>query len=95
MLIDSGNPSIYAGLRISKEETVLILMNMSSSPISDYALQLDSSSLTGNYSVSPLLGYGEFSPLQVNEKGGFSNYLPMPEIPAYGRIILQLDKEIK
>jgi alpha-amylase len=89
-LIDSGNRSVYASLRISKEEAVLVLTNMSGSPVSDYALKLDSSPLKGAYSINPLMGFGQYQSLQVNDQGGFDNYLPIPEIPAYGRFILQL-----
>ena len=92
-IIDTENRSVYASLRVSSGEALLILINMSDSPVSDYALRLHTSSLSGNYSVKPLLGYGEYSPLQVNAQGGFENYLPLPEIPAYERLILQLQKE--
>jgi glycosidase len=92
-LIDAGNRSVFASLRDSREETVLVLINMSASPVSDYALKLESSSLSGNYTATPLLGYGEYAPVQLNEQGGFTGYLPVPEIPAYGRLILQLQKE--
>lgn len=89
-LIDSGNRSVYASLRVSKEEAVLVLMNMSDAPVSDYALKLENSPLNGTYSINPLLGFGEYQSLQTNDQGGFDNYLPIPEIPAYGKFILQL-----
>jgi len=93
--INSGNRSVYAGLRISQQEEVLVLINMSSLPVSDYSLRLETSSLSGSYTIMPLLGFGEFPSLQVNEQGGFTEFLPMPELPANGRIILQLQKETK
>ena len=92
-LVNPGNRSVFASLRISREEALLVLINMSSSPVSDYALKLEGSTLSGNYTVTPLLGYGEYVPLHINEQGSFDNYLPLPEIPAYGRLILQLQKE--
>jgi hypothetical protein len=92
-LINTGNRSVFASLRISREETVLILINMSSSPVNDCTLNLESSPLSGSYTVTPLLGYGEYASLQLNEQGGFTGYLPIAEIPAYGRLILQLQKE--
>ena len=91
--VDARNRSVFASLRISCEETVLVLINMSSSPVSDYALKLEGSPLSGNYTVTPLLGYGEYAPLRVNAQGGFENYLPLPQIPANGRLIVQLQKE--
>lgn len=75
------------------QTTVLILISLSSEPITDYALQLESRSLSGNYTVIPLLGLGDYESLHVNEGGGLTGYKPMPEIPAYGRLILQIQKE--
>jgi glycosidase len=92
-LIDSGNRSVFASLRVSREEAVLVLINMSASPVSDYELKLQSSALSGTYNILPLFGYGEYAPLQVNDQGGFEDYLPLPELPAYGRLIVQLQKE--
>ena len=92
-LVDAGNRSVFASLRVSREEAVLVLINMNSSPVNDYALELESSPLSGDYTVTPLLGYGEYAPVQLNEQGGFTGYLPVAEIPAYGRLILQLQKE--
>jgi glycosidase len=91
-LINSGHRSVFASLRLSREETVLVLVNMSPLPVKDYALTVQNSPLSGNYTVTPLLGYGESPALQVDEQGGFANYLPMLEIPANGRFILQLRK---
>lgn len=92
-LITSSNRSVFASLRISDEESVLVIINMSSSPVSDYALHLEDSPLSGTYSVHPILGNGSFSPLEMNEGGGFTDYLPISELPAYDRLILQLQKE--
>ncbi len=94
-LVITNNRSVYAALRVSKEETVLVLMNLGSEPASDYKLRLSGSPLSGAYVAVPLLGYGEFAPLQVNAQGGFDGYVPLPEIPAYGRLVLQLQKETK
>jgi alpha-amylase len=90
--IESGNKSVFASLRASKNEAVLILINMSSSPISDYSLKLETGPLTGEYSITPLLGGGVFTLPQINAANGFDQYIPLPEIPANGRLILQLQK---
>jgi glycosidase len=92
-IITSKNRSVFASLRVSDQEAVLVLVNLNSSPVSDYGLSLESSSLAGKYSISPILGSGTFSTLQVNEQGGFMDYLPVGEIPGFGRLILQLQKE--
>jgi len=74
---------------------VLVLLNLGSEPVTDYKLRLSSGPLSGKYSVTPLLGFGDFDTPQIDSQGGFENYIPIPEIPAYGRIVLQLMKELK
>jgi alpha-amylase len=91
-VLTTGNPSLYAILRHSQQETVLVLINLSSSPISDYALSAAQSSLAeGIYTPIPILGAGEFAPLTAGASGGFSQYIPLPAIPPYATIILQLN----
>jgi glycosidase len=93
--IDTGNQAIFASLRVSREEAILVLINLSSKPISDYTLNLNSSPLVGNYIPAPLLDVGTFAAPAITPKGGFENYQPLPELPAYGRVILQLQPNPK
>jgi glycosidase len=88
--IMADNRSLYAVLRVSQEETVLILFNLSSAPVTNYSLRLSDSPLSGSYTLTPLLGAGDFAPLTVDAQGGFSGYTPLPEIPPYGRLMIQL-----
>jgi glycosidase len=89
-LVESGNDALFASLRVSREEIVLVLINLGSDPISEYALQLDQGPLAGEFEVVPILYDGEFSSPTITAEGGFENYQPLPEIPPYGRFILQL-----
>jgi glycosidase len=88
----ADTPALYPILRASAEESVLVVVNLSDKPISGYTLSLEESGMaTGAYRVFPILGAAEeLAPLTVNDKGGFSAYAPLPEIPAYGTLILQL-----
>jgi len=88
--IETGNRSIFASLRVSREETVLVLTNLSSEPITDYALNLEEGPLKGEYEIVPILYDGEFTSPTVTDQGGFENFQPLLEIPSYGRFILQL-----
>jgi glycosidase len=88
--IDTGNRAVFASLRASREQTVLVLTNLSAEPVTDYALNLEQGPLTGEYVVVPILYDGEFASPKITDQGGFENYQPLPEIPAYGRFILQL-----
>ena len=93
--VESGHPALFASLRASQEEQVLVLINLGAQAISEYALQLEASPLSGDYLPAPLLGNGQFQSITVTDQGGFENYQPIPEIPAYGRFILQLQPQTK
>ena len=88
--VETGHPAVYASLRVSQEETILILINLGSESVGDYALNLEVGPLSGEYIPAPLLDNGQFTSPTVTEPGGFVNYQPVPEIPPYGRFILQL-----
>lgn len=93
-LISTSNPGVYAALRHSDsetEQTVLILANLTDKPISSYFITLSNSTLTaGTYSMLPILGPGPAADLTAASSGGFSQYIPIPDIPAYGTMIFQL-----
>jgi hypothetical protein len=84
-----------ASLRVSREETLLILINLSPKSVAEYALNLEEAPLSGEYVLAPLLDHGEFTAPTVTEQGGFEDYGPLPEIPPYGRFILQLQPKTK
>ena len=87
------NSGIFATLRISKAETVMVLINLTSTPLKDYGLLLINSPLqAGTYLALPLTGPGNLSSLSVDANGAFRDYEPLKEIPAYGTVILQLRK---
>jgi glycosidase len=90
-VLTTGNNALYAILRVSQQEALLVLVNLSGSPVSSYALSVAQSSLAeGTCTPYPILGEGEFAPLTADASGGFSQYVPLPEIPPYATIILQL-----
>ena len=93
--VETDHPAVYAGLRVSQEETILILINLGSESISDYALNLAEGPLAGEYLPAPLLDSGQFTSPSVTDQGGFENYRPVPEIPPYGRFIVQLQPQTK
>ncbi len=90
-LINTGNKALYSLLRVSLQESVLVLINLENEPITSYGLSLINSRLTaGEYHLLPIVGQGEFSPLTVNTQGGFTSYQPLPEIPAFAVMVLQI-----
>ena len=93
--INTSNPAVFANLRVSREEAILVLTNLGSKPISDYTLSLETSLLSGNYLLAPLLDIDSFISPTVQADGGFENYQPLSQLPPYGRFILQLQVKTK
>ena len=93
--VEASHPAVYASLRVSQEETILILLNLGSETVSDYALTLEEGPLSGEYVLAPLLDNGQFTVPAVTAQGGFENYQPLPELPPHGRFILQLQPQTK
>jgi glycosidase len=92
--VGTGSRSLYAILRISSGEAILVLVNLTGTPIADYGLSVQESSLApGTYSLLPILGTGPFAALTSNAGGGFDDFVPAPEIPPYATLILQLQAQ--
>jgi alpha-amylase len=90
-IIKTGNTSIFSSLRISPDESVIVLINLSGEPISDYELSLTKSSLLANSGeILPLLGVDQTSLITIDQVGGFTGYKPLDEIPPYGTFIFKL-----
>jgi alpha-amylase len=89
-LVSNGNPGIYAILRSSGDEKILVLINLTKDEIGDYNLTLQETGLDdGQYSLDLLFGSGEPLPLVVADQG-FMNFKPLDNIPAYGIYIFNL-----
>jgi len=90
-VVGTGSDALYSILRVSENEAVLVLVNLTWKTITDYRLSLIKSSLPGGtWSPAVILGEGYFAPLTIDSGGGFSDYVPIPDIPPYGTYILQL-----
>ena len=91
--IKASNASVFASLRVSKEEAVLIIINLSKDPVKDVTLNLDQSSLaSGDYRAALLLGNGLIANLTVTAQGGFAQYQPLSSLPGFSGVIVQLQK---
>ena len=96
-VVRSNNPGLYSILRLSQDkqdeqdEAVLVLINLSEIPVTNFSLSLQSSKLAaGTYLALPLLGTVPLEELTVADGGGFTGYRPLAEIPPYVTMILQL-----
>jgi glycosidase len=90
-LLETDNPSVYAVLRQAADQTILVLVNLKGTPISDYQLSLSESLLTdGTITPPSLFGTLEATPLTISG-GTFSGYKPLNELLPYQSYIFELD----
>lgn len=91
-LLEPGNPGIYAAIRRSTENNILILVNLTGTPVSEYQLRLTESILSDG-SIKPILLFGTGDPGKLRiSNGGFSGYKPFEELPPYSSFIILLEK---
>jgi glycosidase len=89
-VLDTGHAGVFAYLRSNGEENILILVNLTETPIANYALNLTESILpNGDLSVTSLLDSTEISSPTIRD-GAFSDYQPLSELPPFQAYILQL-----
>ena len=89
-LIESDHPAIYAALRSSANQTVLVLLNLSNKPVEGTSLSLAAGPLKGDMQARLLFGEGDVQPPQPNAAGGFDAYRPTTVLPAYSALVVQL-----
>jgi glycosidase len=89
-MAESNSSKLLAYLRASKDETLLIVINIDDTPVSNSELKLSIGSLSGKYNAASLLDDSTISSLTANATGGFDSYTPLEEIPPYGVIVIQL-----
>lgn len=92
-LIETEPSRLYAFLRQSDEQTILVLLNPSKKDVDDYSLSLDEGPLAGSFGTTLLYGEGNPAPLTVNELGGFSEYKPLSSLPSQSTFIFELSPE--
>ncbi|HSO26981.1 MAG TPA: alpha-amylase family glycosyl hydrolase, partial [Anaerolineales bacterium] len=91
VLLESDHPAVYAILRMSMDQTLLVLINLADEPVSDYGLAIRNSDLRGVYRLIDVMGETAAAELAVDESGGFTGYLPLAELPAHTSLILELE----
>jgi alpha-amylase len=86
------NPRIYAALRELDGKTVLVVINLSKTPISEYSLSWDGSELEdGEYKLTSMLE--PITGMQFMSSGGKAvGYKPIDQLDAFSTMILELQK---
>jgi len=89
----TNNPRVFACLRTTTEESLLVLVNLTGTPIRGASMLLPSSPLPeGDYTVISLMDETALKKLTVFENGQILNYVPVVEIPPYATIMMKLER---
>jgi hypothetical protein len=90
-LLETDNPGVYAVMRRSTDQEILVLVNLRGDPISEYQLSLTESLLTDG-AVTPRTLFGTIEAIPVTISGGkFSEYKPVDELLPYQSYIFQFE----
>jgi glycosidase len=87
---ESNSKKVLSYLRVSGDESLLVLMNLDDESVADYVLDLSVGTLSGQYTAVSLVDNSAIHPLQANDKGGFDDYVPLAELPPYSIFVIQL-----
>jgi alpha-amylase len=90
--LESACPEVYAFLRHTEAQTLLVALNFGADDARDCTLSLEVGSLpAGRYAVRDILNGPTLAPLTVDTAGGFRAYLPVDPLPAQYGLIAVLD----
>jgi len=90
-MVETDHSGVYAVLRSSPVQKVLVIVNLKGTPISEYQLSLGESLLSDG-TVTPRTLFGTIDAIPVTISGGkFSDYKPMNELLPYQSYILELE----
>lgn len=90
----SSARTVYAYDRHGESEDVLVVHNLGTEAVSEYALQMRAGPIpAGTYRVYDLLGEAWAADLTVGENGAFEGYVPIAELSPMTSTILLLQKK--
>jgi len=89
---ESNSSKILSYLRVSDDESLLVVINIDNEPVTNYVLNLSLGLLSGQYTATSLLDDLTITSLTANDKGGFDDYVPVPELPPFSIFVIQLTK---
>ena len=91
-LVETGSARLYAYLRSTADEAILVIVNMhpQDMPAESYALTLETGPLSGPVTARSLLGLENPASPEITPEGGFSDYQPFDLIPGGSFAIIQL-----
>jgi len=88
--LDPGNSRVYAFLRHSAQENILVLINLDDAAVSDYQLTLAPSALRGAPSPVDLLTKTALPAPALKDDGSFDAYRPLSELAPQTAYLIKL-----
>ena len=88
--VETDSADVYAFLRAAEDDALLVLINFSEDPVSDYSLSLSEGPLVGEGVPELLFGSADPASLNVNEAGGFDAYRPVETLPPQSSFIFKV-----
>ncbi len=89
--VTSDDSAVFSYLRVTPDETLLVVANLSRNLNDEYSLSLASGSLNGVTAASLIFGDGQPTAPTVNANGGFDAYRPLASLPARSASIIRLN----
>jgi glycosidase len=90
-LLSASDPGVFACLRTSADEAILVLVNLTGAPLRGLRLSLNSSPLeAGDYKAASLWDGAELATVTVAAGGKIADYTPLAEIPPYTTLLIGL-----
>jgi glycosidase len=87
--VGANASGVFAALRTSDKESVLVLVNLGTTPVTDLKLSWSASDLKGTYKPTFLMGKGTNTTLAVDGKGGVKDFAPLPALAPGETVIIQ------
>ncbi len=87
--LPTSNSQLYAFLRFTSDQTLLVLINLGDEPIQDYRFCLSEGLLQAG-TASEILRGGPIDDPELNSSGGFDEYKPIHVLEAYSTYIIEL-----
>ena len=84
------NGRVYSAIRHTPDQTLLVLINLSSQEQTDYALNLEEGPLSAITVAELLMGDADVTLPEITETGGFSDYKPIDILPGHSTFVIQL-----
>ncbi|MCA9981486.1 MAG: alpha-glucosidase C-terminal domain-containing protein, partial [Anaerolineales bacterium] len=89
-LVESDDRGVYAFVRQTNEDTLLVVINLSKNLVDTYTLSLDNLGLTGGTAEEIFTGNTAVTPPALTTAGGFDTYTPLP-LPPYSTFVIRLE----